>query len=86
MSVVHADLPRGWLLWAAERQLGHKQSECRARSSLNVSLSSFNCSHQQPTADALQGNFSPHASQVFCVGGFAAAFGPGVPAFMFDRL
>jgi len=49
-------------------------------------LSIFAPSHQQPPADELQENFSPQASQVFCVGESPAVCGPVKPALMSHRL
>jgi hypothetical protein len=83
---VHDDLSTEILACAAERQAGQRQSPKRARSSLRVFLSSFAPSHQQPPADELQENFSPQASQIFCVGEFPTVCGPAEPALMSHRL
>jgi len=86
MHQVHTDSSREPLFCAAERQRGHKQSEWRSRSAFRLLRSSFNSSHQQPAADALQGNVSPHASQVFCVGAVPRVCGPVMPELMLHRL
>jgi hypothetical protein len=88
MSKIQDDLSNepGTPVCAAERQAGQRQSPYRARSSLRVLLSSFAPSHQQPPADELQENFSPQASQIFCVGKFPTVCGPVKPALMSHRL
>jgi hypothetical protein len=71
---------------AAERHRRHKQSERRARSSINTSRGTDTSSHQQPVSGAPQENESPQAAQLFKVGALPSNVSSASPLFILTWL